>query len=379
MAPQNTIVSYPQKIVVVQDRKKVEVIGASPGPAGPAGPTGPQGPEGPTGPIGSLSDVDTTGVAANDALVFDQSSGFWLPKDLLREIPDGSVTAPSLAFESDPDTGIYKYGTGQLGIATGGALKFMAGTGNNNSYQNLDMQGNNIIDVGGFTVNGAAATQIIDADGEALTIRRATAGTGVGSYVGFDDGNAGRMGYVGYPDNDDLWIRNQEAAGHVYIGTDPAFASGRVWFRSELQAYAEDSGGTNMGIVGGLKRYRTNTTSDNTITDTGITPSGVYDVIDCRRSGSIAIVAGSVDLNATSTGYGNVTMELLVNGSGQPDFGIINETFLGTGRFTLTKTWIIAPPTDSTCELQLRFTKGSSGGAVTAQDIHTVLSVAVFG
>lgn len=37
-------------------------------------------------------------------------------------LPDGSVSAPALAFSSDPNTGIYRPGADQLGVAAGGVL-----------------------------------------------------------------------------------------------------------------------------------------------------------------------------------------------------------------------------------------------------------------
>ena len=48
------------------------------------------------------------------------SSGIYLTGDEVY-IGDGSATTPSLAFNSDQDTGFYRPGTDQLGIAAGGA------------------------------------------------------------------------------------------------------------------------------------------------------------------------------------------------------------------------------------------------------------------
>lgn len=65
-----------------------------PGPAGPPGPTGPTGatgpagaagatgPPGPIGPLDILTDVDTTGQTDGTALVFDSTTGLWLPQTL---------------------------------------------------------------------------------------------------------------------------------------------------------------------------------------------------------------------------------------------------------------------------------------------------------
>ncbi len=41
-------------------------------------------------------------------------------EELLRGAPDGTAAAPSIGFESDPNTGIYRPGADQLAISTGG-------------------------------------------------------------------------------------------------------------------------------------------------------------------------------------------------------------------------------------------------------------------
>jgi hypothetical protein len=41
-------------------------------------------------------------------------------EELMRGAPDGTAAAPSIAFESDPNTGIYSPGADQLAISTGG-------------------------------------------------------------------------------------------------------------------------------------------------------------------------------------------------------------------------------------------------------------------
>ena len=38
------------------------------------------------------------------------------------QFPDGTVSAPSITFENDSDTGFYRYGANEIGIAVGGAL-----------------------------------------------------------------------------------------------------------------------------------------------------------------------------------------------------------------------------------------------------------------
>jgi hypothetical protein len=51
-------------------------------------------------------------------------------EELMRGAPDGTAAAPSIAFESDPNTGIYSPGADQLALATAGNGRlFIDGTG----------------------------------------------------------------------------------------------------------------------------------------------------------------------------------------------------------------------------------------------------------
>jgi hypothetical protein len=47
-------------------------------------------------------------------------------EELMRGVPDGTVGAPGIAFESDPNTGIYSPGADQVAVATNGGLKRQA-------------------------------------------------------------------------------------------------------------------------------------------------------------------------------------------------------------------------------------------------------------
>jgi hypothetical protein len=41
-------------------------------------------------------------------------------EELMRGVPDGTAAAPGIAFETDPNTGIYSPGADQLAVATNG-------------------------------------------------------------------------------------------------------------------------------------------------------------------------------------------------------------------------------------------------------------------
>lgn len=57
---------------------------------------------------------------------------------------DGSEASPSITFAGDTDSGIYRETSGQWRLVSNGTSKFKIGTQTNHSYQNLDMNGNNI-------------------------------------------------------------------------------------------------------------------------------------------------------------------------------------------------------------------------------------------
>jgi hypothetical protein len=66
-------------------------------------------------------------------------------EELLRGAPDGTAAAPSIAFESDPDTGIYRPSANQLAISTGGTERMRLdssgrlGLGNSSPSEQLDI------------------------------------------------------------------------------------------------------------------------------------------------------------------------------------------------------------------------------------------------
>ena len=52
-------------------------------------------------------------------------------EELMRGVPDGTAAAPGIAFETDPNTGIYRPGADQLAVSTGGTGRlFVDATGN---------------------------------------------------------------------------------------------------------------------------------------------------------------------------------------------------------------------------------------------------------
>jgi hypothetical protein len=63
---------------------------------------------------------------------------------------DGTSSSPSYSFSNDPNTGMYIYGADQLGFATGGAARFIIGTGGTTTFSSSLGE----INVNSLTPNG---------------------------------------------------------------------------------------------------------------------------------------------------------------------------------------------------------------------------------
>jgi hypothetical protein len=113
-------------------------------------------------------------------------------EELLRGAPDGTAAAPSIGFESDPNTGIYSPGADQLAISTGGTERaridssgrLLVGTstaltGSSSQYSKLAVQGNSANAFGGyFSIGYGGAATGLSADSDIGTINFTDTGAG---------------------------------------------------------------------------------------------------------------------------------------------------------------------------------------------------------
>jgi hypothetical protein len=98
-------------------------------------------------------------------------------EELMRGMPDGTAAAPSIAFESDPNTGIYSPGADQLAISTNGTRR-------------LDVLSTGQVRIGDGGAIGALSVQAAtNANLHIRDINTLTAGTGVGLDVLNDASN----------------------------------------------------------------------------------------------------------------------------------------------------------------------------------------------
>lgn len=120
-----------------------------------------------------------TSVAAADLIyISDENAGSYSDKaityqnfvaDLGKEFPDGTAAAPSITFLADTDTGFYRIGTNNIGIALGGLLKYNLGETSfiAPSLNNTPI-GNSTPSTGAFTtvnVSGLTASELVATDG----------------------------------------------------------------------------------------------------------------------------------------------------------------------------------------------------------------------
>ena len=180
------------------------------------------------------------------------------------------------------------------------------------------------------------------------------------------------------------------AANTLVVNGDFSVAGGSsssINFKSESIATAIALDNTSMGVVPGIKIYSESLStatgidysSDNGATG-GVSPATVSYNIDARRVGAMAIITGSMDILASASGYGEVVMELRIDGTRQSQQALVTESILGSsGEITISKVWIVSLPNASSILINLTFWKTSNSGTVTLQPDHTSLEATVFG
>lgn len=126
-------------------------------------------------------------------------------EDLLKNAATGSASAPSFAFDADPNTGMYRSGTDALAFSTGGTGR-------------LFIDSNGIIGIG--TSSPAHAVHIAGATTPELIVEDTT--NNVKAVVGADN----TVGRIGTDSNHDLTLRTNDTervrintTGNVGIGT----------------------------------------------------------------------------------------------------------------------------------------------------------------
>jgi hypothetical protein len=171
-------------------------------------------------------------------------------EELLRGAPDGTAAAPSIGFESDPNTGIYSPGADQLAISTGGTERaridssgrLLVGTSSAQGDFTLQLQG----DAAGATAAGS------------IYLRRGLNTAAIGGNVGADLGSidfgandgtiAGRIECL----SDATWSSTSDTPGRLVFSTTADGASSpteRMRIGSSGEVIIDDSGNLQTDAV----------------------------------------------------------------------------------------------------------------------------------
>ena len=222
-------------------------------------------------------------------------------EELLRGAPDGTAAAPSIAFESDPNTGIYSPGADQVAVSTGGTGRlFVDSTGN--------------IGIGTTTPFGKLHIQD-DANNVEIFAIGPTTGSSRIRFGDSDDSNIGQIIYDNTNDSLQIHVNNSErlridSSGRLGLGTSSPSALLHV-----------NSGGNTVALISST--FSNSPTTGLTIDTTGnsSTCNLIFNKAGLFR-GAIKYIHNATGANE-SLGF-NVaggTDKLVIDGSGNVGIG----------------------------------------------------------
>lgn len=130
-------------------------------------------------------------------------------------VPAGAVGAPSIAFASDLTTGLYRYGSSTVGVASGGALNLRVGA----SFVVVGDGNARLSVAGGFlygtvTTPAAWSADVTDYDpGLNATILRVSASVAGVDWFSMINGSAGRIIWVHNVGAESINVVDEAASG----------------------------------------------------------------------------------------------------------------------------------------------------------------------
>ncbi len=250
-------------------------------------------------------------------------------------IPAGSVTAPSLSFNGDLNTGLYQVGADNLGIAAGG-VKVVDVTATGMTYTGTLTGGTGIVNIGAGQIYKAADGAVgigTASPGASLHVAGAitTAPTGSGVLAGIEDnyavihlnGSASTGGIVDFSvsgtnskgrvfyDNASNFMsfstngaeRSRiDSSGNLLVGTTDvstltSAAGARIHASGKAQLTAINTTSLDivlLGSVGAMMTFNYGPTGVGTITTNGTT-TGYNTTSDYRLKENVAPMTGALD------------------------------------------------------------------------------------
>lgn len=267
-------------------------------------------------------------------------------EELLRGAPDGTAAAPSIGFESDPNTGIYRPGADQLAISTGGTARLL-------------------VDASGRFGVGTSAPS------DQLEIANGT--TDAANAVGIRSGrylNAGQEGaqLKFYSDNTAFWLGTREMAriGTYGLSSDHRIGSLAFFLKTTNSAAnpSEMMRLTSTGLgIGTASPSQALEVAGTAVFTGGVAGQGAYIYRD-GGTGGAAYSAQTGDILLTTPGSNNI--RFTVNTTERARIDSSGRLLVGTSSARSTSTVIWRSQIEGAGEftgLGITTNQDSSGGA----------------
>jgi hypothetical protein len=260
---------------------------------------------------------------------------------------DGGVTTPAFAFQSEPNTGIYRAGAFDARFAVGGADVFKWATAGATSILAFNASAG-ITALGGITSTGAAASAGVTSTGGAGGgdgVDGTATGTGAG-VKGTSTSTSGSVGVVGHGVSSQLGLLVNSSAANVDV--------------ARVDGYIDVSQATNPASTTGFTNR--------------ITPKNVakaWALITTNGSGGITCVDG---FNISGVGLAAFTVTVNFAGSmGSANYVVVGEGVSGG----VPRALLVNSTSTGNCTLKLYDT--SSNSQIQLSTTAATLHIAVYG
>jgi hypothetical protein len=272
--------------------------------------------------------ANNIGLALNGAKVLDISTaGLAVTGTLGGAFGDGSVGAPSIGFSGDTNTGLYRIGADNIGVATGGAK---------------------VLDIGaaGLGVSGVLTVSSTSH----MAIAKGTTAQRPGSPADGDIRyNTDLTQYEGYDEEAEDWVRL--VTSNQVAGDDDAGV-----LETATQTEMESASATDKAVTPGRQHFH---------------PGAAKAWVKFNGTGTLAVNVSRNVTSVTDNGTGDYTINFSTS------FGSAHYAIAGTGRRNATNNFLVVTvrqatdPTPSACRV-ISYATGSSGSDNTIEDAPLV-------
>jgi hypothetical protein len=223
-------------------------------------------------------------------------------EELMRGMPDGTAAAPSIAFESDPNTGIYSPGADQVAISTNGTRRLL-----------IDSAGALTLDTGDATIYG-------------VRVGRGAGAISTNTVVGSDALTAITTGGLNTAMGGNALKANTDGVQNTAVGYNALTAntSGSYNTAYGLNALFSNISGSYNTCIGNPAGISLTTGSNNTIigsvggtaglADTVIIAAGTTERLRIDSSGRLGLGTGSPATTLDVNGDVTITDKIIHGG-----------------------------------------------------------------